>query len=248
MIPSVYQCISNGKSIPVTPGQAFPFLTDGKHCVSVVGAGGKSSLIDCMAAEAAKQGRKVLVTTTTHIFRPNDSILAENKEALQKIWKEGHRAVIGAEDEKNPQKLTMPEHSWLRQAMEMADLILIEADGSKRMPCKVPADHEPVILPESDIVIGVLGMSSLGQPLKTCCFRLEEATRVLQTDEKHVLNEENIAYLLRAECGLKKSVGVRKYWPVLNQCDDSERRYAGERIGRILQAQGMEQLLMTKLR
>ena len=44
-----------------------------------------------------------------------------------------------------------------RQAMELSDLVLVEADGSKRLPCKVPADHEPVLLPESDIVVAVLG-------------------------------------------------------------------------------------------
>ena len=44
--------------------------------------------------------------------------------------------------------------------MELSDLVLIEADGSKRLPCKVPADHEPVLLPESDIVVAVLGLSA----------------------------------------------------------------------------------------
>ena len=35
----------------------------------------------------------------------------------------------------------------------MADIVLIEADGAKRNPCKVPASHEPVIVAASDIVI-----------------------------------------------------------------------------------------------
>ena len=46
---------------------AFTFLAEGKHIVSFVGAGGKSSLIDAIAKWSSSQGKKVLVTTTTHI-------------------------------------------------------------------------------------------------------------------------------------------------------------------------------------
>ena len=75
---------------------------------------------------------------------------------------------------KDQQKLKMPEIDWMRQAMKLSDLVLIEADGSKCLPCKVPADHEPVLLPESDIVVAVLGLSALGRSLKECCFRLKK--------------------------------------------------------------------------
>lgn len=43
---------------------------------------------------------KVLVTTTTHIFRPQDEFLAMNEKQLQEIWAAGHWAVIGATEEK----------------------------------------------------------------------------------------------------------------------------------------------------
>ena len=46
----------------------FSTLTKDRHCFSFVGAGGKSSLIEVMAAWGTKQGKKVLVTTTTHIL------------------------------------------------------------------------------------------------------------------------------------------------------------------------------------
>ena len=69
---------------------AFSFLAEGKHIVSFVGAGGKSSLIDAIAKWSSNQGKKVLVTTTTHIFRPQDEFLADNKKQLNEIWKMGH--------------------------------------------------------------------------------------------------------------------------------------------------------------
>lgn len=139
----------------------------------------KVLLLTQLQSGAAIREKKVLVTTTTHIFRPQDEFLAMNEKQLQEIWAAGHWAVIGATEEKDQQKLKMPEIDWMRQAMELSDLVLIEADGSKRLPCKVPADHEPVLLPESDIVVAVLGLSALGRSLKECCFRLEKAKAIV---------------------------------------------------------------------
>lgn len=45
------------------------------------------------------------------------------------------------------------------------DLILVEADGSKHLPIKAPADHEPVLPPATDVVIGCIGLDCLGKPL-----------------------------------------------------------------------------------
>lgn len=50
--------------------------------------------------------------------------------------------------------------------MQLADIVLIEADGSRRMPCKAPAAHEPVLLPQCDIVLAVAGVSALGESLE----------------------------------------------------------------------------------
>ena len=216
---------------------AFTFLAEGKHIVSFVGAGGKSSLIDAIAKWSSSQGKKVLVTTTTHIFRPQDEFLAMNEKQLQEIWAAGHWAVIGATEEKDQQKLKMPELDWMRQAMELSDLVLIEADGSKRLPCKVPADHEPVLLPESDIVVAVLGLSALGRSLKECCFRLEK----------------DMAAILLSDQGLLKDVGDRRYIAVLNQCDDSTVRKSAEQVGEMLinstgqNSKTIEKIIFAKL-
>ena len=78
----------------------FSTLTKDRHCFSFVGAGGKSSLIEGMAAWGTKQGKKVLVTTTTHIFRPEPEKLARTPEDLERIWGAGDWAVIG-EDRKS---------------------------------------------------------------------------------------------------------------------------------------------------
>lgn len=232
---------------------AFTFLVEGKHIVSFVGAGGKSSLIDAIAKWSSNQGKKVLVTTTTHIFRPQDEFLAMNEKQLQEIWAAGHWAVIGATEEKDQQKLKMPEIDWMRQAMELSDLVLIEADGSKRLPCKVPDDHEPVLLPESDIVVAVLGLSALGRSLKECCFRLEKAKKLLSADENHLLTEKDMAAILLSNQGLRKDVGDRRYIAVLNQCDDRIVRESAEQVRKMLinstgqNSETIEKIVFAKL-
>ena len=58
------------QSEEITSDHLFSLLTKDRHFLSFVGAGGKSSLIEAMADLGTKQEKKVLVTTTTHIFRP----------------------------------------------------------------------------------------------------------------------------------------------------------------------------------
>ena len=45
------------------------------------------------------------------------------------------------------------------------DLLLVEADGSRGLPVKAPAWHEPVIPPNAALVVGVIGLDCLGKAL-----------------------------------------------------------------------------------
>jgi probable selenium-dependent hydroxylase accessory protein YqeC len=45
------------------------------------------------------------------------------------------------------------------------DIVLVEADGSRGLPLKAPALHEPCIPPSSQCVIAVSGGSAIGQTL-----------------------------------------------------------------------------------
>ena len=48
--------------------EALPFLREKGHVVSLVGGGGKTTLLYGMARLCAAEGQRVLVSTTTHIF------------------------------------------------------------------------------------------------------------------------------------------------------------------------------------
>ena len=72
----------------------------------------------------------------------------------------------------------LPE-MFLEQIWKMGIPVLIEADGARRLPLKVPAGHEPVIHPRTTHVLSVYGLDAVGAALKDVCFREELAEKLL---------------------------------------------------------------------
>ena len=211
--------------------QQFPFLAEKGHVVSLVGGGGKTTLLYAFARHCAAKDWRVLVSTTTHILQP-ERCYAPDDPALQALWAAGEYAVAGTPAGNG--KLSAPPMQQLQRWMREADAVFLEADGAKRMPCKVPAEHEPVLLPESDAVLAVAGLSALGRPLREVCFRLETACSLLQTGPETILTPALLAELLASGQGGRKAVGERRFSVVLNQADDAARVEAGQETLRLL--------------
>ena len=210
----------------------FPFLAERGHVVSLVGGGGKTTLLYAMARHCAAKGWRVLVSTTTHIQCPERS-WARTEAQREALWAAGQFAVAGAPAEGG--KLTrLPA---LEEWMAQADAVFLEADGAKRLPCKAPAAHEPVLLPESDWVLAVAGLSAVGRPLGEVCFRLENACALLGVGPEMPLTPALLAKLLASDGGGRKNVGARRFAAVLNQADTPERQAAGKTTQEILQTQ-----------
>lgn len=224
--------------------QAFGFFGGDKRIVSIVGGGGKSTLMYFMAKTCAKQGQKVLVSTTTNIFAPDPAIYAQTAEEAEALWAKGRIAVIGT-PMPGKGKLKMPDPLLLDELLEKADVAFLEADGAKHHPCKVPKAGEPVLHEKSDLVIAVFGLSAIGRPLKEVCFRLEEAMELLGVEEDHILTEYDAAEMLASPRGAMKDVGERKFCVVLNQCDDGKRRRSGNEIAGWLAMKNVPQVVMT---
>ena len=197
----------------------FDFFTDGKkHTICLVGGGGKTTVMYELAAAWAACGRKVLVLTSTHILQPADGSFAADAAAVHNLWQQRRYAVIGTLEFATG-KLTLPPQSVYEELKLQADVILCEADGSRHHPCKVPAEHEPVLWPDSDIVLAVAGMDALGRPLAQACQRPQLAAELLGCGAEKILVEQMLAALLLSEQGSRKNVGTRTYYIVLNKCD-----------------------------
>ena len=218
----------------------FEFFTDGKkHTICLVGGGGKTTVMYELAAPWAACGSKVLVLTSTHILQPADGSFAADVPAVQNLWQQRRYAVIGT-PELSTGKLTAPPQSVYEALKLQADVILCEADGSRHHPCKVPAEHEPVLLPDSDIVLAVAGMDALGRLLAQACQRPQLAAALFGCSLDSVIDAQMLAALLLSEQGARKNVGKRTFYIVLNKCDLLPAAQQ-EEILRLLVSAGMDE-------
>ena len=211
-----------------------------KHIICLVGGGGKTTIMYELARYYASHGQKVLVLTSTHIMQPGYCYAAD-VAAVQALWDEGRYAVIGTL-EAGSGKLTAPSVELYTQLRRQTDIILCEADGAKHLPCKVPAAHEPVILPDCDIVLAVCGADAMGKRLQEVCFRWQVGAAWLAGDcinmqelAEMFVDTERLARLMTDERGARKNVGAREYYVVLNKCDTISKEQAQKVFCSLLQ-------------
>ena len=111
--------------------------------ITVVGAGGKTSLIRRMAGEAQSENKKVLVVTTTHMYKPaNYGIFTNSLQDVKQALDKEKLAIVGLPDTRG--KIKFCGEDFYRKICPWADVVLIEGDGAKGFPLKVPASHYPV--------------------------------------------------------------------------------------------------------
>lgn len=196
----------------------------GHGCLSLVGGGGKSSLMLRLASELTAARCRVVVTTTTHISERQGEaggflLVGGGVEDLRDALK-AHASVCIASYDTHPDKLSAPSPELLRAAPTLADWVIAEADGANRHPVKAPGPHEPPLLDEG-LVVAVAGLSALGRPLEQVCHRAELAAQVLALSPKDLLTPRHLARLLTSEEGQFKGVGdPSRFRVVLNQVDN----------------------------
>lgn len=157
---------------------------------AVIGSGGKSSLLKSLSLELSQKG-SVLLTTSTHILpfshcenicfsdeniHSEEEALENSKALLQRkvlsLWNKSQNPILclgtlGKNGKLSPFPLPF---STLEQ---MADYVLVEADGSKRLPGKAHGRNEPEIPKESQRTVLVFGASALHKPISEVIHRVE---------------------------------------------------------------------------
>lgn len=210
-----------------------------KHYLAFVGGGGKTTVMYELAAYLGSQGKRTVVMTTTHIFKPRQQELWINSlEELQQLWAQNSYGVMG-QMEASTGKLIAPEPKLYQSVAEAAEFILCEADGAKGHPVKAPRGWEPVIEPLCDTVVGVVGLDCLGKTWAETCFGLAEVCVLLQIEPQSRVTVEKLAQLLTADQGTRKNVGQRNYYLVLNKLDLLEDKTQVPRLVSLLENAGI---------
>lgn len=161
--------------------------------IAYVGAGGKTTLLKARARACREAGLKVFVTTSTHMYIEPDTLLTDDAQAIIRRMEETGCAMAGVAC---GEKIAPLSREVYRQACAAADVTLVEADGSKHMPLKLPAEGEPVIYDNVDEIIVVCGLHALGKPAKQACFRLELVKEFLGIEDETIITAGHIRRLV----------------------------------------------------
>ncbi len=190
--------------------------------VTFVGAGGKTSAIVRAAAEMSSIGRSVIATTTTLV---GERLAACGEPVLASDGDDAVHAALASSG-------TVFLHSGRRcdgkyggVAAELltglvetgaADCILVEGDGARGLPIKMPDAHEPVIPRATGLVVPVVGMDALDRPIAEGAVHRPDLFASLNAGG--AVTQEVVVSLLGSESGGMKSIpAAASVRPLLNK-------------------------------
>lgn len=154
-----------------------------------VGAGGKTSLIRQCAKKYLVQGYKVFVTTSTHMYIEDDTMLTDHASDIIRELEEKHYVMAGIPEGEKIKPLSY--ETYLR-VCQCADIVLVEADGSKHMPLKFPDISEPVIYDNVDEIIVVYGLHALYRRAGEVVHRLYLADKYYPLEKDELITEKHM--------------------------------------------------------
>ena len=190
--------------------EALEINIEEKNIISFVGGGGKTTSIYTLAKELSKLGKKVVVTTTTHMHMPEDFIdFKGNVNEIIERFKSENLITVGIKDR---------DGKFVGGGEKIAD-------GARMHPLKAPANYEPVILKNTTMVVGVAGIDSLFKSINKICHRPEQVCKILRKNYNHKINTKDIANILGSEEGQRKNVKDcfnAKYRAIINKVDNDE--------------------------
>lgn len=199
--------------------------------VSLVGAGGKTSLALWLMEEARTRGWPVAYATTTHMLEPvlqTEEILVLTEEEgwralLEEAFAAGRPTFLAAarteeKVERGPGWPFPPGRFRRRKVRGLAPrevdalaqmwpdvLFLVEADGARHRWLKAPAAHEPQVPGSTTHLLPVAAADAVGRPLAAeTVHRPEQAAALLKVEPGTRLTPPMVAALLaHPQGGLK---------------------------------------------
>lgn len=215
--------------------------------ISLVGGGGKTTLMFALARELTSSGNRVITTTTTKILEPLSSetplllLEADEREMIRRLLQNladyGHITLARERLASGKLRGISPELVVELARLNRVSCIIVEADGAAQRSLKAPNLTEPVIPDATSLVIPVVGIDALGCRLTgENVFRPELVSKLLGLPLGEVISAESIAFLVTHPRGIiKGSPGGARIIPFINKVDlDRGLSRGRELAGRIL--------------
>jgi molybdenum cofactor cytidylyltransferase len=208
--------------------------------VALAGAGGKTTAMFTLARAATAP---VFVAATAHLALEQSAladrhVIVEETLPLEPYLPADVTLLTGPGNDAG--KTTGLSARSLQRVLDLANqhraLLIIEADGSKGLPLKAPAAHEPPIPGFVDTVIYVAGLAGLGQPLDAeHVHRPERYARLSGLSLGDAVTPDSIAKVLNdPDGGLKNVPPTARRIALLNQADTPELQAQAQVIARQL--------------
>lgn len=173
--------------------------------ISLVGGGGKTSGLFALGRQLS--GTVVLTTTTkmhrdhtdgnTVLFDPTDHDLAE--------WlaRNGRVLVWGSGAE---HKARGVEPTACDRWFDIADHVVVEADGARQRPFTAPGPLEPVVPSRTTVLVACVGVDAIGRVIADQCHRPLRVAAVAGCSPSQRLTPERLASVLSSERGSRKGI------------------------------------------
>ena len=227
----------------------------GGGVITLVGAGGKTTLMFRLAHELSLADGPVLTTTTTKIYRPKPEesetiILSDNRQNLasrcRNALKHTNHVTAAAGYLKKQDKLTgfSAEDIGMLWETGLFRWILVEADGAAHRSLKAPAQHEPVIPDYTRWLVTLVGLDVIGKPLyEKWVFRSDLYSQITGLSIGDAVTEDSVVKAILHDQGLMKGcpAGANRY-VFLNKAEDDVSRRSGRRAAALLCSAAQEKL------
>jgi probable selenium-dependent hydroxylase accessory protein YqeC len=223
---------------------------------ALIGAGGKTTAMFRLARELRDQGCKVLVTTTTKIFKPAKPhvdrlfLIEDIDDFLNASAQIDAPVTVGAGHGVNEEgKLLGLPVAWLDRLEQAGkyDAILIEADGAASRLFKIPSESEPVIPPTCRLTIWLMAIKVLGKLLDPeWVHRAERAADLLGDIAGASMTEELVLSLVKHPAGCLKGIpSASRKVALINQADSEAEVEAARSLGKNFLRCGVDRVVIS---
>lgn len=193
--------------------------------ISITGSGGKTSLLFAIAKELRNKYR-VLVSTSAKMAVPSeeeyDYIYTSAADYVNDKSRSSENGItiVAGEIDKNRNKVIGINDEELNYLLKSFDIVLLEADGSRRMPLKGWKSYEPPILVKTNKVIGIIPVDVINSEVSEDNIYGFDEFRIM-TDYSRYVDFEAIGKICSNENGLFKNSRGKLYL-YLNKVDTEE--------------------------
>jgi probable selenium-dependent hydroxylase accessory protein YqeC len=213
-----------------------------REVISLVGAGGKTTLMFRLARELLLAGEKVVTTTTTKILEPTSEetpllfVHSDEEELKQFLLQRIHQyhQITIASERIESRKLKGVSSNLVDELWGVHEInkMIVEADGAAGRPVKAPREREPIIPSSTTLVVAILGVDGVGIELnEENVFQAGRISKITGIPIGEKLTDEAMAVLMTHPEGISKGAPLSsRIVAFINKVDIPNGMVKGKRV------------------